>query len=121
MIYRALNSVLKGLCRWGMRLTLAWADVRPFWTSCKKMRDLLESAFIVRIFLPVSYMKVSPFMVFTRRFSSLICCGLSTATVLCGAGAALGLSQVKATVVIARRPKDNTVISDNVFIGIILT
>ncbi len=96
IIYRALYSVLKVLCRWGMRLTLAWADVRPFWTSCKKMRLFVESALIVRIFLPVSYLKVLPSMVFTRRFSSLTTAGLSAATMICGAAELLGLSQAKA-------------------------
>lgn len=96
MNYRALNSVLKVLCRWGMRLTLALADTRPLLTSSRKRRLLVESAFIVRIFLPVSYLKVLPSMVFTRRFSSLITEGLSTATLICGAALLLGLSQAKA-------------------------
>ena len=60
------------------------------------MRDLLESAFIVRTFLPVSYVKVLPSMDFTRRFSSLRVDGLSAATVIRGAALLLGLSQAKA-------------------------
>lgn len=97
MLYLALYSVLKGLFRWGVRVTLVLADFLPLWTSWINRREAKESALTVMIFLPVLYVKVSPFTFCTLRFSSLICCGLSAATLLCGAAALLVLSQDNAT------------------------
>lgn len=121
MIYLALYSVLKGLCRTGVSVTVLPADLRPLWTSRRNCREAGESALMVITFLPVLYVKVSPFTFCTRRFSRRICEDLSAATLICGAAAWFGLSQAEDTAVNARRPAtDAAMIKNNVFMGVML-
>lgn len=120
MIYLALYSVLKGLFRSGVSLTLAPADVRPLCTSRRNWREAGESALMVMTLRPVLYVKVSPFMFCTRRFSRRICEALSAATLLCGAAARFGLSQAKQAGVMAMTEAAASM-KCNFFMGVILT
>ena len=92
--YRAVYSVLKGLLRRGVRVTLTPADLRPARTSRINWRHASESALTVMIFRPVLYVKELLLTALTRRFSSLIRLTLP-AGISCGIAAdRLGLCQV---------------------------
>ncbi len=96
MLYRALYSLLKGLCRTGVSTTAAAADRLPARTSCTNRRAAAESALMVTVLPFVLYEKVSPFMFCTRRFSSRIFAGRSAGILMNGAASRCGLSQAAA-------------------------